>query len=83
MSDDNITELKPNVGTINFIPLDEDEHYWELDILDNKVLVFFKDVWPMLTMGDLCKMRASYMTQVLWSAHGYGVKVLVKGDPRW
>ena len=72
-----------NKGTINFLPVDENERYWELELQDTKCLPFFREVWPYLTMGDLCKMSSVQMTQIIWSAHGYGIKVLVKDEPRW
>ena len=69
-------------GEINFTPLDEDEHYWDVEI-DKDSLMFFGEVWPHCTMGDLMKMRRSQMVQLMWSAYGYGVTVKVNGDTRW
>ena len=77
-----IKDVNPK-GSIDFIPLDGDENYWELNIKEGGCHGFFREVWPYLTFGDMAKIRSTMMTQVMWSAHGYGVKVLVKGDPRW
>jgi hypothetical protein len=77
-------EGEPNPqGVIDFIPLDEDERNWRIDFIDPKCMGFFKEVWPYMTMGDLEKMPSYRMPQVLWSAYGYGVKCLVKGDAIW
>jgi len=72
-----------NRGTINFSPLDENERHWELDLEDTKCLGFFREVWPYVTMGDLCRMDASLMKKIMWSAYGYGVTVKIMGDTRW
>jgi len=82
MSIRNINEAKQQ-GTINFLPLDESENHWEIVMEDTDCLTFFREVWPYMTMGDLCKMRRSQMVQVMWSAYGYGVVVKVNGDTRW
>ncbi len=82
MSVRNINENR-QLGTINLLPLDDSENHWELIMEDVDCLPFFREVWPYLTMGDLCKMRKSQAMQVKWSAYGYGVIVKINGDTRW
>ena len=64
---------------IDFASLDSKKDYWELNIIGSKVLPFFQQVWPYLTMGDMGKMRATYMNQVMWSAKGFGLTVSING----
>ena len=78
---DKVTTIKKHLkcGCIDLVQLDEKKVYWELNIIGGDVRSFFREVWPFMTFGDMAKMRHTAMLQVLWSAHGYGLKVLVNG----